>query len=435
MMNFLKEILSFLSFSEPNVKVVFWGSLVLCGISGLVGTFTLLRKRSLIGDVISHSVLPGIALAFILGKQKNLIYLIIGATITGWISTYLVDYITRNSKIKNDTAIALILSVFFGTGVLLLTHIQHSGNASQSGLDQFIFGRASAMNMTDVWLFAGAGIIIIISTAILFRGYTLISFDEGYARAIGFPVEWLKLILSITTVITVAMGVQAVGVVLMSALLITPSAAARFWTNNIRVLTILAVVFSAFSGVFGSAISYTYQGMPTGPWIVVVVSLIAFISALTGSKTGLLKSLLLRRSNNRKILKENTIKIFYPLSLQGTPEKYYSLEELSVASDTPVKILSKGLSVLKNDHLIEGNSSLGFRVTAEGRRESRAIVRKHRLWELYISRFMNLQPDHVHDDAEGIEHVITPEIEKELEEELNFPLLDPHEKEIPYDQL
>ena len=431
-MDFLKEIASFFTFSEPNVKVVFWGSLVLCSISGLVGTFTLLRKRSLIGDVISHSVLPGIALAFIIGEQKNPVYLIIGAAITGWISTHLVDYITKHSKIKNDTAIALILSVFFGIGILLLTHIQHSGNAAQSGLDQFIFGRASAMNMNDVWLFSIVGIVITLLTIIFFRGFTLLSFDESYSESIGFPNEILRLLLSITTVITVAMGVQAVGVVLMSALLITPAAAARFWTNKIAFLAILAVIFSGVAGVLGSAISYTYNGMPTGPWIVVVVSVFAIVSSIIGRRNGLAKRLFRQRSNNVKILRENTIKLFYGLVNRADQQNpTFSFNQVLEVSNMQRPTLRSGLKRLTRDGMIVRNGD-AFSTTSEGYEEAKAIVRKHRLWELYISRYMHLQPDHVHDDAEGIEHVITPEIERELEKELDFPTKDPHDSEIPY---
>lgn len=428
-MEFFKEIASFFSFSEPNVKVVFWGSLLLCAISGLVGTFTFLRKRSLLGDVISHSVLPGIALAFILGQQKNPIYLLIGASITGWISTFLVDYITKKSKIKNDTAIALILSVFFGVGVLLLTHIQHSGNAAQSGLDQFIFGRASAMNMSDVWLFGIVGLVITILIIVFFRGLSLLSFDENYSQSIGFPIELLKLILSITTVITVAMGVQAVGVVLMSALLITPAACAKFWTNKITYLALLAVILSGLSGVIGSAISYTYNGMPTGPWIVVVISLFAFISAFIGTEHGLGKKLIQRNQNNKKILRENTIKLFYHPNSEETHG--YNMKEIFDRSNMQMATLKKGLKMLRSEGLLEVENG-NYITTSGGEVEAKAIVRKHRLWELYISRFMHLAPDHVHDDAEGIEHVITPEIEKELEKELNFPTRDPHDSEIPY---
>jgi len=225
------------------------------------------------------------------------------------------------------------------------------------------------------------------------------------------------------------MGVQAVGVVLMSALLITPAACAKFWTNKIIPMAILAVVISGASGVLGSAISYTYNGMPTGPWIVVVVSLFAFISAFIGSKNGLLKKHLQRNKNNTKILRENTIKLFFNPTTLG--ETRYNFEDIFAKSKMQRATLKKGLNLLKSDKLITVSNDI-FTTTNLGIEEAKTIVRKHRLWELYISRFMHLQPDHVHDDAEGIEHVITPEIERELEKELDFPTKDPHDSDIPY---
>ena len=285
------------------------------------------------------------------------------------------------------------------------------------------------MNMNDVYLFSAVGVVIVLLTVVFFRGLTVLSFDEEFSQAIGFPNPWLRLILSVTTVITVAMGVQAVGVVLMSALLITPAASARFWTNSVPFLAILSIAISGASGVLGSAISYTYAGMPTGPWIVVVVSIVAFSSAIIGTRNGLGRKMLLRWSNNRKILRENTIKLFY----NSEHEKAgYSLEELLTKSSMQASSLTKGLRMLMRLKFVTKESG-EFITTDEGAKEARAIVRKHRLWELYISRFMNLQPDHVHDDAEGIEHVITPEIEKELEKELEYPLKDPHDSEIPYE--
>ncbi len=430
MMEAFQEFISFFRLTEPNVRVVFWGSLILCASSGLVGTFTFLRKRSLIGDVISHSVLPGICLAFLIGNEKNLIVLITGASITGWISTYLIDVITAKSKIKTDTAIALVLSVFFGAGILLLTKIQHSGYGSQSGLDSFIFGSAAAMNFSDVKLFGIFGSLMISIVLIFYRGFLLISFDEDYAGAIGFPIRFLKFLLSVITVITVAMGVQSVGVVLMSALLITPAATARFWTHRVPLLAGLAMVFAGVSGILGSAISYTKAGMPTGPWIVVVVSFFAFFSVAFGSQKGIFPKWIRRRVNNKRILGENILKVFYKLS-EGT-ESGYSLQEL--ISSTPVKEadLMNGLRILQKNDLI-GKANDKWFLSESGFREAKSVVRKHRLWELYLSKYMNLKADHVHDDAEGIEHVITAEIEKELEKLLDYPTVDPHDSEIPYE--
>lgn len=429
-MNYLKEIAAFFSFSEPNVQIVFWGSLILCSVAGAVGVFTFLRKRSLLGDVISHSVLPGICLAFLMGEEKNPVYLLLGATFTGWLSIVVVDVITSKSKIKPDTAIALVLSVFFGVGILLLTNIQHSGIASQSGLDRFIFGSASSMNASDIRLFSVIGLVIFILIAVFLRGLKMLSFDEEYAKSIGFPVQLIKLVLSVATVTTVAMGVQAVGVVLMSALMITPGATARFWTNDIRKLLVLAVILSGIAGVLGSAISYVGNGMPTGPWIVVVISVFAILSALLGTKRGWIKKLLNDRSNSMKILEENVMKLFFHLGVEDG-KMSFSMADVQSKTRLSLSSLKTGLRRLRRKGYLSVKRST-VELSEEGASKSREIVRKHRLWELYLSKYMHLKEDHVHDDAEGIEHIIDEDIERELAKELGYPSIDPHDKEIPY---
>lgn len=423
-----KELFEFFTFSEPNVRLVFWGALVLCSVSAMVGCFTYLRKRSLMGDVIAHSVLPGICLAFLLARQKEPVYLLIGASITGWIAVWLVDFITKHSKIKSDTALALILSVFFGAGVLLLTHIQHTGMSSQSGLDSFIFGKAASMQQNEVNLFT---IIAIIVSAVVFffkRGFYVFSFDEDFARAVGFPVPLLKVLLSAVTVLVVAAGVQAVGVVLMASLLITPAATARFWTNRLSVLIFIAIFVGAISGVIGSAISFTYSGMPTGPWIVVVMSLLAFLSALISPQRGELNRWYRKRKQNRKIITENVLKRFFYL-----PQDEMSHSKTAILGKNTISLsdFNLGINILIRNKLVKKEGAK-YLLTPDGKVATNEIVRKHRLWEMYLSRYFNLKEDHLHDDAEGIEHIITPEILKELEEILDRPKTDPHNKEIPY---
>src|SRR5687768_13517041 len=138
-------LIEFFSFRDPNIRFVVLGSVILAASSAVVGTFTFLKKRALSGDAVAHSVLPGVCLAFVLAGNKNPFALIIGAFVTGWISLICIDIITRKSKIKEDTAIGLVLSVFFGMGILFLTAIQRSGNAAQSGLDHFLFGKAASL--------------------------------------------------------------------------------------------------------------------------------------------------------------------------------------------------------------------------------------------------------------------------------------------------
>ena len=187
------QFIGFLLLEEPNVRMVVAGTLLLCGMAALVGCFTFLRKRSLVGDAVSHSVLPGICMAFLLSGEKNPIILLLGALATGLLSLILMEILSKNRLTRPDTAISLMLSFFFGLGILLLTYIQHQGNAAQAGLDKFIFGKAASITEADLRLFLFSGIFITASVAILLRGFYLISFDEDFARATGFPIKFLRL--------------------------------------------------------------------------------------------------------------------------------------------------------------------------------------------------------------------------------------------------
>ena len=282
----MDQLIEFLSFSDASIRSVVLGSVLIAVSSAIVGSFTFLRKKALVGDAVAHSVLPGVCLAFLFSGVKSPLILIVGAFITGWLSLVLIDLIVARSKIKEDTAIGLILSVFFGLGILLLTAIQHSGNAAQSGLDHFLFGNAAALVGKDLWTFSGLAVVLIFSVVLFFKEFTLLAFDQHFARSIGFPVRVLELVLTTLTVLAVVTGIQAIGVVLMAAMLITPAAAAKFWTDKLKVMILLAAGIAGFSGLVGAFISYIAPSMPTGPWIVMVLSLIAIFSFFLRAKKG-----------------------------------------------------------------------------------------------------------------------------------------------------
>lgn len=426
-----QQLIGFFLLEEPNVQMVVAGTLLLCGMAALVGCFTFLRKRSLVGDAVSHSVLPGICLAFLLSGEKNPLILLLGALATGLLSLILMEALSRNRLTRPDTAISLMLSFFFGLGILLLTYIQHQGNASQAGLDKFIFGKAASITEADVQLFLISGIIITAAVIVLLRGFYLISFDEDYARVTGFPIKLLRLALSVLTVWTVAIGIQAVGVVLMAALLITPALAARFWTHSIGKMLIIAAIFGMISGYTGSFVSYLAPAMPTGPWIVVMATIIAIISMFLAPERGLYARWKIRSRNQEKTLLENILKLFYQIGEKSNQLQGTILEEdlLNNRAFGPQELQS-GLRKLTSLGLLE-HSLHAYRLTNKGLAEAQRVVRLHRLWELYLQRYLHLEPDHVHDDAEAMEHVITPEIEAQLELILGNPETDPHNTIIP----
>ena len=427
-----QEFIDFFLLRDPNVRFVVLGSILIGASAAVVGCFLFLKKRALVGDAIAHSVLPGVCLAFLFFNSKHPAVLLLGAIATGWLSLLLINWITNHSKIKADTAIGLALSWFFGIGILLLTAIQKSGNAAQSGLDKFLFGKASSLVKDDVLLFGVVSVVLIIAVMILFRPLKVISFDRDFAISKGISVNTYEFILSTLTVVAVATGIQAVGVVLMAALLITPAAAARFWTNKLWKMVLLAGIFGAVSGLLGSFVSYNIPKMPTGPWIVLIISMIAIFSFLFGAKKGLVQRVIKQQKISRKILSENLLKLFYQLGeRRNSFSDWYSIDELTNERFFVPGNLQMGLKVLQRKNFIQENE-YEYQLTDQGIEEGKRITRLHRLWEMYLNQYLKIAPDHVHDDAEAIEHIITPEIEQELLELMEHPEKDPHDSEIPY---
>lgn len=429
----MENIISFFSFSEVNVIYVVLGSVLLSASSAIVGTFTFLKKKSLVGDAIAHSVLPGVCIAFLVIGDKNPVALIIGAFVSGWLSMVCIDFISAKSKLKEDTAVGLVLSVFFGIGILLLTAIQHSGNEAQAGLDSFLFGKAAALVGTDLYVFATVAILLILIVFLFFKEFTLISFDENFANVAGLPVKRLEFVLSTLTVLAVVIGIQAVGVVLMSAMLITPPAAARYWTDKLSLMIGLAAFLGAFAGFSGAFVSYLAPAMPTGPWIILITSCIALLSFLIAPKKGLISRQLQQFRYKRKFTDENILKLIYQL---GEKDKaFFATRSTAIIAKNRIfdaKDLKKSLNRLANDGYLKKDKEGNWLFTQEGYEKGQRVVRLHRLWELYLTEYLRLAPDHVHDDAETMEHIITPEIEKQLEHRLQKPKYDPHNTEIPY---
>lgn len=421
----------FFSFSDSSIISVTVGAILLAASSAVVGTFTFLKKKALIGDAVAHAVLPGVCLAFLMVGEKNPLALIVGAFVTGWLSIVIMDFITARSKIKEDTAIALVLSVFFGIGILLLTYIQHSGNAQQSGLESFLFGKAAALVGQDLLIFGIVAVLLILTVGLFFKELKLIAFDEAYAEALGIPTKSLNLLLTSLTVLAVVTGIQAVGVVLMAAMLITPAAAARFWTNSVFKMTIIAAVMGGLSGLSGAYVSFAAPSMPTGPWIVMIISAIALVSFFIAPQRGIISRSFQQRRFQNSMMEENLLKEMYHLEEKSAQEQPYTEQQLLEERYFPDAVLRKTLKRLKKKGLVVKQDN-GWLFTDAGRVRGKRVVKLHRLWEVYLSQYVRIEPDHLHEDAETIEHIITPELEARLESMLNYPKSDPHNQSIPY---
>ncbi|SDE03211.1 manganese/zinc/iron transport system permease protein [Paenibacillus sp. UNCCL117] len=290
--------------SDPNAQWILLGSMLLGLSSGVLGSFAYLRKQSLMGDALAHAALPGVCIAFMLTGSKSIFFFLLGAAAAGLIATFGIGYVTRNSRIKQDTALGIVLSVFFGIGIVLLTKIQHSGSGNQSGLDKFLFGQAASMVQTDVITMAVVALVLVLICWALFKEFKLLSFDAGFAKGIGLPVAALEQFMMFLIVVAVVVGIQAVGVVLMSALLITPAVSARYWTERLGVMVVLSGIFGAISGLVGTFVSGLGSNLPTGPLSVLAATALFVISVLFAPRRGLAAKLLERLAVKRSVLGE-----------------------------------------------------------------------------------------------------------------------------------
>jgi manganese/zinc/iron transport system permease protein len=301
--------------SDYTLRTITLGTVVMGVVCGLLGSFAVLRKQSLLGDAISHAALPGIAIAFLITGSKNPLVLFFGAAISGIIGTIWIRGITQRTHLKADTALGIVLSVFFGFGMLLLTIIQKLPNANQAGLDKFLFGQAATIMVKDVWLMLIIGSISLLIVLLFWKEFKIIAFDPQYAKTLGFNIKLLDIILTTLIVLAIVLGLQTVGVVLMSAMLLAPAAAARQWTNKLGLMVGIASIFGAASGVLGTAISASGTRIATGPVIVLVAVTLVLISFIFSPGRGLL-SKQIRYQRNRKTLRLNkTLSLMYEVVL------------------------------------------------------------------------------------------------------------------------
>jgi manganese/zinc/iron transport system permease protein len=324
----LPDLLNNLLF-DYTVRTVALGAMVLGIVSGALGTFALLRKQSLLGDAVSHAALPGVVIAFLLTRSKASIVLILGAAIAGWLATIWMMNIVKHTRVKEDNALGLVLSVFFGFGLMLLTFTQRLPDSRQAGLDTFLFGQAATLLTRDVLTMAGLGGISLLLIGVFWKEFKLLSFDREFAASLGFPTGVLDVLLTTLLVIAIVIGLQAVGVVLMSAMVVAPAAAARQWTDRLGVMLFLSSFFGALAGLIGALISSLGSGLSTGPVVVLSISAIVLISLFFAPNRGLFWRWVRQRRNRRKLRIGSVLSNLYTLGSQhGDPKHAHSIEVL-----------------------------------------------------------------------------------------------------------
>ena len=432
-LNFADQILRFFSMKDPSVRYALLGSIFLGVSCGLLGSFIVVRKMALVGDTLSHAVLPGVAAGFLWNMSKDPAATFIGATIARLLGTAVVSLIKQTTRLKEDTALGMVLAGFFAVGICMVTMIQHLPTGNKSGIDKFLFGQAAAISEGDVKLM---GIVTLLSVAVVlffYKELLITSFDAGFARAAGFPVQLIHYTLMLLLAFSVVISLQAVGVVLVSAMLITPAAAAYLLTDRMHRMLLLAAGFGMLAGISGAFFSFLGPSLPTGPFMVLGASVVFALAFFFGPRHGVVMKWWHHRSRADRVQRENTLKSIYHV-LEGREFKGegVSLRELADRRRETIEEVQTQAKDLKRKGLAtlheEGN--LIF-LTPDGWLRACSIVRNHRLWELYLTNAAQIAADHVHEDAEKIEHVLGEEVVRELERRLQYATKDPHGRPIP----
>jgi len=288
------------SLLSPNTQWVLLSTLILGMAAGMIGCLAYWKRQSLMSDALSHAALPGVVIAFALTGSKNLLVMILGAAASALIGAWMIQWIRTSSRIKEDTAMGMILSVFFGLGIMLLTIVNRTGGGNQSGLDNFIFGQAASMVRKDVVTMLILAVLVILVVSIGFKEWKLFLFDPDFARGLGLNSRLMNTLYMGVLVLVIVIGIQAVGVILMAAMLIIPSVSARYWTQSFKMMVILSAVFGGGAGFVGTLVSTLGKGWPTGPFIVVASAVLFTISLVFGAEKGLLIQALQLRSQKKE---------------------------------------------------------------------------------------------------------------------------------------
>lgn len=298
-------------FHDYTFQNVVIGAALLGLISGPLGSFAVLRRQSLLGDATSHAALPGVCLGFIIAGSRQMGSIIVGAMVTGALAALLMLALTRMSRLKTDASIGICLSIFFAIGVVLLTYIQGSNNASQAGLESFLFGQAAATLRSDLWLMGGITLFSLTLLSVLWKQAKLVTFDPEFAHTLGLPVSLIEVLLTTMVTLAVVVGLQMVGVVLMAAMIVAPAVAARQWSRHLGAMVFIAAGVGVVSGVSGASISALSRGLATGPLIILSASIIVLFSLAIAPQRGLLWGLLQHLSQQSQLRRRQILYTLY----------------------------------------------------------------------------------------------------------------------------
>jgi manganese/zinc/iron transport system permease protein len=430
---FTGQAVRFFSLQDPSLRFALLGSILLGVCCGLMGCFLVVRKLALMSDALSHAVLPGVALGFLWNMTRDPLAIFVGAVVAGLLGAALAQAIQSTTRHKEDAALGFVLASFFAVGACLVTMIQNLPGGNKSGLDKFLFGQAAAMGPADVWLLGAVTLLVLGVLAVFAKELLVTSFDAAFARSVGIPAQAFHYLLMLLLAFAIVASLQAVGVVLVAAMLVIPASAAYLLTDRFGRMLILAAFFGVATGAAGAFFSFVGRNLPTGPLMVLAATAVFLAALFFGPRHGVAARWWRQRSQSARIARENLLKaMFHQLEGEDFRGETVPVRDLAEARREPMEDVTAALHRLRTHGLVtltaDGKAAV---FTPEGWKRACEIVRNHRLWELYLTHAANYAVDHVHDDAEKIEHVLGEDTVRQLEKRLNYAHRDPHGRPIP----
>lgn len=427
-------------FTDPVLRAPTWGTLFMCIASSLIGVFLFLKKKTLLSESLSHATYPGVVIGVtFLGllspdlEQWTFFAVLIGALASSFLGLKLIRFLQEKQKMSPDSALCFVLALFFGVGIVATSFMQTILPSCQSQIQMLLFGQAATMTDAHICLYGSLAVLVGFVFWLTFHPLRALSFDRLFSESIGLKVKGLERVLFGLLLLSLILGMRSVGVVLMSGMVIAPAVAARQFTNHLHKMLFLAAFFGALSGLFGNVLSVIGTlfistetdklTLPTGPMIVLVSGLFAFLALMFAPERGLVFRKMRVGTFHLKCLEENVLKGIWK---KGPLSRRALLASFGISSFSLFLVLRRLLShgwLFKQDGI--------YFLTIDGNRKATSIIRLHRLWELYLADTLKLHSEKVHQTAEEMEHIITPDIEERLTKLLSNPTKDPHQQPIP----
>lgn len=427
-------------FTDPLLRAPTIGAMLICFTVAFVGVLVFIRRRSLLGEALSHASYPGVTLAIVVAgvfscDHSLSILVIVGAFISSLIGLWAISFLEKRLKVAEDAALCAVLTLFFGVGIIIASYVQFSSPHLFRQIQMYLYGQSATMRDQDIWIYATLACVVVTTVAVFYKEIFLISFDRAFAQSLGIRSWLVEGITFFMIVLTLVIGIRTVGVVLMSAMLIAPAVAARQFTHKLSKILLLAGGCGVLSGLLGTVLSVLLQermpsqnSLPTGPMIVLSAGGFAVYALLFAPRAGLVvRYLRVVRFRNLQV-QENLLKFFWRARQEG--EGSLSFSTLMKRQNFSSLRFSLLLFRLSNKGWVKRKNK-EYSLTQLGEKRGGQLVRLHRLWEAYLVHSLGMKVEWVHKSAEEMEHILTPDLERRLTQLLDDPREDPHNQPIP----